>query len=259
MGVDMKVVILCGGKGSRLREETEFKPKPMITIGEKPILWHIMKMYSTYGFNDFILCLGYKQHIIREYFLNYEYMNNDFTLSLNSRKKIVCHNNHNEDWNVKLVDTGLATKKGARIKKVEPYIKEDKFMLAYGDGLGNIKINKLIDYHLEQRKIATFTGVHPISRFATVVTDEKGEIAEWSEKKTLEGYINAGYFVLEREIFDYLNGDCELEEEPMEQIAHKKQLAMYKHDDFWHCMDTYRDYVFLQGLWEKGNALWKVW
>jgi len=255
----MKVVILCGGLGTRLREETEYKPKPMVEIGGRPILWHIMKIYSTYCFNDFILCLGYKQHIIREYFLNYEYMNNDFTINLGSREKIVYHSTHNENWNVTLVDTGLETKKGTRVKKIEPYIKEDRFMLTYGDGVGNINIRELINYHLKQGKIATFTGVHPISRFATVETDESGEITAWSEKKTLEGYINAGFFVLERKIFDYLDDDCELEERPMERLAKEKQIAMYKYDGFWHCMDTYRDYMFLQSLWERGEAPWKIW
>lgn len=254
-----KVVILCGGLGTRLREETEYKPKPMVEIGGKPILWHIMKIYSTYSFNDFILCLGYKQHVIREYFLDYEYMNNDLTINLSSREKIVYHSAYNENWNVTLVDTGLETKKGTRIKKVEPYIKEDRFMLTYGDGVGNINIRELVNYHLKQGKIATFTGVHPISRFATINLDKKGEVASWKEKRKIEEYINAGFFVLEREIFDYLNEDCELEEEPMEELAKERRIAMYKHEGFWHCMDTYRDYMFLQKLWEKGGTPWKIW
>ena len=249
----MKVIILCGGKGTRLREETEYKPKPMVEIIGNPILWHIMKIYYTYGFNDFILCLGYKQHIIREYFLNYEYMKNDFTINLSSREKVAYHSTHKEDWNVTLVDTGLETKKGTRIKKIEPYIKEDRFMLTYGDGVGNINIKELINYHLKQGKIATFTGVHPISRFATINLDKKGEVTSWKEKMKIEEYINAGFFVLEKKIFDYLNEDCELEEEPMEELAKDRQIAMYKHEGFWHCMDTYRDYIFLQSLWKEGS------
>jgi glucose-1-phosphate cytidylyltransferase len=255
----MKVVILCGGMGTRLREETEYRPKPMVEIGDKPILWHIMKIYSSFGFNNFIICLGYKQHIIREYFINYEYMNNDFTINLSSYKKIISHNAHNENWNVTLVNTGLETKKGTRIKKIEPYIKDDRFMLTYGDGVGDVDVRKLLGYHLEHKKIATFTGVHPISRFATVEMNEKGEIIGWSEKKHLEKHINAGFFVFEKKIFDYLNDDCELEEEPMAQLAKENQIAMYKHDGFWHCMDTYRDYLFLTNLWEKGKPPWKIW
>jgi len=255
----MKVVIFCGGKGTRLREETEYKPKPMVSIGEEPILWHIMKTYSEFGFKDFILCLGYKQEVIRDYFLNYEYMNNDFTVNLHSQKKIASHSKHKEDWNVTLVDTGLETKKGTRLKMVEQYIKDDSFMLTYGDGVGNVDIGKLVDCHKQSKKIATFTGVHPISRFAVVEHDKKGEIVGWSEKKVLEGYINAGFFVLNKEIFNYLNDDCELEEEPMKQLAEERQVTMYKHEGFWQCMDTYRDNLFLRGMWEKGNAPWKIW
>lgn len=255
----MKVVILCGGLGTRLREETEYKPKPMVQIGGKPILWHIMKIYFSCGFNDFILCLGYKQHLIKEYFINYEYMNNDFTISLNSKKKILCHSTHKENWNVTLVDTGLETKKGTRIKMIESHIKEDRFMLTYGDGVGNINIKGLIDYHLRKNKIVTFTGARSISRFATVETDRDNEIIDWSEKKTLEKLINAGFFVMERKIFNYLNDDCELEEEPMKQLAKQRQVALYKHEGFWHCMDTYRDRMFLQNLWKKEQAPWKTW
>ena len=255
----MKIVILCGGKGMRFREETEYKPKPMVGIGGLPIVWHIMKTYSTFGFNDFILCLGYKQNVIKEYFLNYEHMNNDFTINLRSHKTVTPHNIHNENWNVTLINTGLDTPKGTRIKMIEPYIKEERFMLTYGDGLGDINVKGLIDYHVQQEKMVTFTGVHPISRFATIETDKNDEITAWSEKKTLEGYINAGFFVLERKIFDYINEDCEFEEGPMEELAREKQIAMYKHEGFWHCMDTYRDYVFLEKLWAEGKAPWKLW
>ena len=255
----MKVVILCGGKGTRLREETEYKPKPMVEIGGEPILWHIMKTYSKYGFNDFVLCLGYKQEIIREYFINYQYRNNDFTVNLNSREKLVAHNSHDEDWNVTLVNTGLETKKGTRLKMIEPYIKEDRFMLTYGDGISDVNVKSLLEHHMKQGKVSTFTGVHPISRFATVETDASGEIVNWDEKKMLENYINAGFFVLERKIFDYLNDDCELEEEPLKKLAREKQVSMYKHEGFWQCMDTYRDYLYLQNLWEEGKAPWKSW
>lgn len=255
----MKVVILCGGKGTRIREESGHRPKSMIEIGGKPILWHIMKMYSHFGFNEFVLCLGYRQESIKEYFLNYELMQNDFTVELASREKIVHHKRHGENWRVTLVDTGLETKKGGRLKRVAPYLDGSRFMLTYGDGVGNIDIPKLIAFHEKSSKLATFTGVHPISRFATVETDENMEICNWEEKKTLEGYMNAGYFVLEKRVLDYIQDDCELEEEPMKQLAKERQVAMYRHENFWHCMDTYRDYMLLNGLWEKGEAAWKIW
>lgn len=255
----MKVVILCGGKGTRLREETEYRPKPMVEIGNRPIIWHIMKIYSHYGFNDFVLCMGYKHHVIREYFMNYRYMNSDVTVSLSSEGKIVCHNCHEEDWNVTLAYTGQDTKKGLRIKMVAPYLDGDRFMLTYGDGVSNVNIRELIAHHDRQGTLATFTGVHPVSRFATVEHDESGKIIDWAEKKQLEGYINAGFFVLEKSILDYIEGDEELEEEPMKRLAQEGKLSIYKHNGFWQCMDTYRDYTLLTDLWEGGKAPWKVW
>lgn len=255
----MKVVILCGGKGTRLREETEYKPKPMVEIGDRPILWHIMKLYSHYGFKDFILCMGYKHQAIREYFLNYHYMNSDVTVSLGSDHRIICHNSHDEDWSVTLAYTGLETKKGGRIKSVAPYIDGERFMVTYGDGLSNVNIKELIEYHTKEGVLATFTGVHPISRFATVERDVSGKIIDWNEKKQLEGYMNAGFFVLENAVLDYIKGDMELEEEPMKCLAREGNVAMYRHDGFWQCMDTYRDYLLLTELWENGKAPWKVW
>ena len=255
----MEVIILCGGKGTRLREETEFKPKPMVEIGGRPIIWHIMKLYSYYGFKDFILCCGYKQQVIKEYFLNYRFMNSDVTIGLGRGGKTTFQNSHDEDWTVTLADTGLETKKGARIRKVEQYITGDRFMVTYGDGVSNVNIHQLIRYHESQATLATFTGVHPISRFATVDRDSKGKIVDWNEKKKLEGYMNAGFFVLERAVLDYIQGDVELEEEPMKQLAREGNLAMYQHDGFWQCMDTYRDYLFLEGLWKNEDAPWKLW
>lgn len=255
----MKVVILCGGKGTRLREETEYKPKPMVEIGGRPILWHIMKLYSNYGFKDFILCMGYKHQVIRDYFLDYCFMNTDVTLSLASDQRIMYHNYHSEDWNVTLAYTGLETKKGGRIKMVEKYLDGKRFMVTYGDGVSNVNIKKLIAYHEREGALATFTGVHPISRFATVERDEAGKICDWNEKKPLEGYMNAGFFVLEKDVLDYIEGDVELEENPMKRLAQEGSLAMYKHEGFWQCMDTYRDYLLLKELWERGKAPWKVW
>ena len=255
----MKVVILCGGKGTRLREETEHKPKPMVEIGNRPILWHIMKLYSYYGYNDFVLCLGYKHQVIRDYFLNYRYMNTDFTVSLGSEERIICHNSHEEDWNVTLAYTGEETKKGKRIKMVAPYLNGERFMMTYGDGISNVNIKQLIAYHEKEGSLATFTGVHPISRFATIEHDTEGRIVDWNEKKQLEGHMSAGFFVLENEILNYIEGDVEFEEEPMKRLAQKNKVAMYKHKGFWQCMDTYRDYALLAELWESGKAQWQVW
>lgn len=255
----MKVVILCGGKGTRLREETEYRPKPMIEIGGRPIIWHIMKSYSHYGFKDFVLCLGYKPHVIREYFLNYRLMNSDITVSLASENKLTCHNSHDEDWNVTLAYTGLETKKGGRLKKIAPYLEGERFMVTYGDGVSNVNISKLIECHEKKGSLATFTGVHPISRFATVKMDDKEEIIDWDEKQKLEGYINAGFFVLENEVLNYIDGDVEFEEEPLKRLAREGKLGMYRHNEYWQCMDTYRDFTLLSGLWDQGKAPWKVW
>jgi len=191
--------------------------------------------------------------------LNYRYMNSDVTLSLGSNDNILCHNNHEEDWTVTLVYTGEETRKGGRIKKIAHYLDKDRFMVTYGDGLSDVNIKKLLEYHIKEGKSATFTGVHPISRFATVEQDEKGRVRDWNEKKPLEGYINAGFFVLEHTVLDYIEGDVELEEEPMKRLAREGKLGMYKHNRFWQCMDTYRDYLLLEELWEKGSPPWKVW
>jgi len=255
----MKVVILCGGKGTRLREETEYKPKPMVEIGDRPILWHIMKLYSHYGFKDFILCMGYKHQVIREYFLNYRYMNSDVTVSLDSDCRLFCHNSHDEDWNVTLAYTGLETRKGGRIRIIEPYLDGERFMVTYGDGVSDVNIQELIAYHEKEGALATFTGVHPISRFATVERDGDGKIIDWDEKKQLEGYMNAGFFVFEKAVLGYIDGDVEIEEQPLKRLAQEGNLAMYKHDGFWQCMDTYRDYLLLTELWKSGKAPWKVW
>lgn len=255
----MKVVILCGGKGTRLRDETEYKPKPMVEIGDRPILWHIMKCYSHYGFNDFILCMGYRHQSIRDYFLNYRHMNSDVTVSLGSGDISIPYEVHDENWNVTLAYTGPETKKGARIKLVNRYLDNQRFMLTYGDGVSDVDIGKLISNHEQSGALATFTGVQAISRFATVEQDTSGKIVQWSEKKPLEDYINGGFFVMEPEVLDYISGDVELEEEPMRLIAEDGKLSMYKHHGFWQCMDTYRDYLYLNDLWNTGEAPWKVW
>jgi len=260
----MKVVILCGGKGTRLSEETEYRPKPLVPIGDMPILWHIMKTYSHYGFKDFILCLGYKGEMIKDYFLKFEELVNDFTLSLRSKKERIIHHNNArlEDWNITFINTGLNAQTGSRLAKIKDYIGSDeRFFLTYGDGVAEIDLSKLLEFHRSHGKIGTITGVRPPSRFGEIVAEDE-EIIEFNEKPLVsKGYINGGYFVFNKEIFNYLSTDdnCVFEREPLEKLVNKGELKLYPHNGFWHCMDTYRDYVLLNEYWNKGDAPWKVW
>ena len=258
----MKVVILCGGFGTRLREETEYRPKPMVEVGGQPILWHIMKIYSTYGFNDFILCLGYKKNMIKEYFLNYEDMNNDITVTLGKNKSIDVHSRHDENgWKVTLADTGQDAQTGARIKKVQKYVGDDSFMLTYGDGVANLNITELVKFHKSHRKTGTITGVHPSSRFGDLVIKDN-QVMRFHEKPQVnEGLVSGGFFVFENEFFDYLRSDddCFLEKEPLENLTAEGNLMIYKHDSFWQCVDTYRELELLNKLWKSGNPPWKMW
>jgi len=258
----MKVVILCGGLGARLREETEFRPKPMVEIGGKPILWHIMKIYAHYGFKDFILCLGYKGEMIKEYFYNYEVLNNDFTIELGNQKNIEVHRNHGEKgWRITLADTGDKALKGARLKRVEKYIDGNQFMVTYGDGVAEIDINDLLKFHQSHGKLATLTGVRPLSRFGELTVEGK-QVKQFSEKsQSGGGLINGGFFVFNREIFDYLEAkdECDLEYGALEEIASRGQLMIYEHDKFWYCMDNIRDMDYLNKLCIQGKAPWKVW
>ncbi len=259
----MNVVILCGGKGTRLREETEFRPKPMVQIGNRPLLWHIMKIYSNYGFKDFIICLGYKGDMIKEYFLNYEMMNNDFTIQLGNRDKIQIHDYHNEtDWQVTLTDTGSESQTGARVKKIEKYIDGDSFMLTYGDGVGNINIKDLVNFHNSHEKIGTMTGVHPSSRFGEL-SIENHQILKFNEKpRAKSNLINGGFFVFDTAFFDYLTKDdmCILEKEPLEKMVADGELMLYPHSGFWQCVDTYRELEIMNNLWDNEiNPPWKVW
>lgn len=257
-----KVVILAGGMGMRLREETEYKPKPMVLIGPHPILWHIMKIYMHHGFNDFVICLGYKGEMIKEYFLNYEAFNNDITLEYGNLSRIIPHRSSNHDnFKVTLVDTGLDTMTGGRIKKIEKYIDTENFMLTYGDGVSNVNIKELYKFHNDSGTVATLTGVHPESRFGELLI--KGDkVSAFSEKPQIkEGFISGGFFVFSKKIFKYLNKDkdCFLEREPMKQLTRDNQLGIYRHEGFWQCMDTYRDTKALNDLWEQNKAPWKVW
>ena len=259
----VKVVILCGGIGTRLKEETEFRPKPLVKIGGKPILWHIMKIYSHFGFNDFILCLGYKGELIKEYFVNNEWMNSDFTLNLRNKNIKLCDPNKSPDWNITFVDTGLEAETGTRIKKIEKYINEDFFLATYGDGVGNIDISKLIETHKKNKKIATLTGLRPTSKYGIlkIDKDDKELIINFEEKPIMEEWISGGFFVFDRGLFDYLTDDinCKLEREPFEKLASRKQFAVYRHYGFWACMDTFKEAEWLKKIWNSGKAPWKIW
>ena len=257
----MKVVIFCGGLGTRLREETEFRPKPMVPIGERPILWHIMKTYAHYGHKEFILCLGYKGEVIKEYFRNYHWNTSDVTLCLGPRPRIQYHNRHGEeDWSVTLVDTGLATQTGGRLKRALPFIKDDTFLLTYGDGLTDHDLNQSIAFHKRQKKILTITAVQPAGRFGDLEINGT-TVAAFKEKAEKQAsFINGGFFVVNRKIGRYLTDDaCVFEQQPLNRLAAEGQIAAFIHPGFWQCMDTYREQQLLAHLWNSGNAPWKVW
>jgi glucose-1-phosphate cytidylyltransferase len=253
----MKVIIMCGGKGTRLREETSVKPKPMVEIGGRPVLWHIMSIYARFGFKDFILPLGYKGEVIKQYFHDYNIRNTDFTVDLKSGN-ITTYPNPIEDWRVTLCDTGQETQKGGRLKRVAKHIDTDRFMVTYGDGVADIDLNKLIEFHKQSGSMGTFTGVRMPSRFGTVRTDASGKILSWEEKPVLDEFINCGFFVFKREFLDYLTEDeaCDLEKEPMQRLAAEGQLSMYPHPGQWQCMDTLRDSIKLNEMWDAGKAFW---
>ena len=257
----MKVVILAGGLGTRISEESYLKPKPMIEIGEQPILWHIMKYYSHFGFHDFVICCGYKGHVIKEYFADYYLHRSDVTFDFSAENRMTVHQNVAEPWRVTLVDTGLNTQTGARVKRVEKYIGDEPFMLTYGDGVGDVDLNALLEQHRVSGKTVTLTGVQPGGRFG--VLDLKGQTVTGFREKAREdgGWINGGFMVMEPGIFDRLSTDegCILERGPMEALAQEGKLGIYKHYGFWQCMDTQRDKIWLEERWRTGNAPWKVW
>ena len=257
----MKVVILAGGLGTRISEESHLKPKPMITIGDQPILWHIMKYYSSFGFHDFIICCGYKGHVIKEYFADYYLYRSDVTFDFSAENRMTVHENVAEPWRVTLVDTGLNTQTGGRIKRVQKYIGGGPFMLTYGDGVGNVDLNALLGQHRASGKTATLTGIQPGGRFG--VLDLEGQTVTGFREKAKEdgGWINGGFMVMEQGVFDYLNTEegCVLERQPMEALAREGKLGIYKHSGFWQCMDTQRDRGMLEGLWGNARAPWKVW
>jgi glucose-1-phosphate cytidylyltransferase len=256
----MKVVILAGGFGTRLSEETHLRPKPMVDIGDKPILWHIMKIYSSYGFNDFVICLGYKGYMIKEYFANYFMHQSDITIDL-TNNSLETHHSQAEPWKLTLVDTGKESMTGGRIKRIQKYIGNEPFLLTYGDGVGNVDIAELVKCHEENKKLVTVTAVQPSGRFGALNLNESNQVNSFMEKPKGDGsWINGGFFVCEPEVFNYLHSDTEIwEREPMEQIAKEGQLQAYKHVGFWKPMDTLRDKQDLEQAWESRNAPWKTW
>lgn len=257
----MKVVILAGGFGTRISEESHLKPKPMIDIDTMPILWHIMKSYSHYGYNDFIICCGYKGYVIKEYFSNYFLHQSDITFDFANENEMIVHNNVSEPWKVTLVDTGLNTMTGGRLRRVKKYVGDETFMLTYGDGLCDINIKNLEEFHRNHGKAATITAVQPGGRFGVLEIDDKNVVTEFKEKDKADGgWINGGYMVLDSDIFEYIdNDDTILERYPLESLAKKDQLVAYKYDGFWQCMDTLRDKLYLEELLIKNQAPWKVW
>jgi glucose-1-phosphate cytidylyltransferase len=263
-GLKIPVAILCGGKGTRLKEETEFRPKPMVMMGDRPMIWHVMKIYAHYGFRDFMLCLGYKGEMIREYFFNYDLNHSDVLLSLGNKQVTKLDNRHDEeDWRIWMVDTGQETMTGGRLKRLTSYLDQtgsDIFLGTYGDGVCDVDIGRLLDFHYSHGKLATVTAVRPPSRFGELAIKDS-IVSHFQEKpQTSEGWINGGFFVLNRKVLDLIQGDDTVfEDEPLKMLAAQQELAVYQHDGFWQCMDTYRELELLTKLYNSGQAKWKVW
>jgi len=259
----MKVVILAGGYGTRIRDVADDIPKPMIPIGPYPILWHIMKSYAHFGHKEFVVCLGYKGQVIKDFFLNYEAYTRDLTISFGSGGGVAYHNSHDEsDWKVTLADTGTRSMTGARISRIREYVQGEDFMLTYGDGVSDVDIERLLAFHRAHGRILTVTGVRPPGRFGELMADSQGLVTEFNEKpQATGGWISGGFFVCRRELFDYLDerDDLVFEQEPMRALVRDRQLAVYEHDRFWQCMDTYRDWQLLNNLLEKKQAPWMIW
>ena len=257
----MKAVLLAGGFGTRISEESKLKPKPMIEIGGMPILWHIMKTYSKFGVNEFVICAGYKQHVIKEWFADYFLHTSDITFDFTQDDKIIVHNKRAEQWKVTVVDTGLNTMTGGRLKRVRNYLGDEPFFMTYGDGVADVDINKLLEFHKSHGRLATMTAIKPNSRFGVLDLTENNEVTAFREKSSVDsGWINAGFMVLTPKVLDYVADDSIMfEREPMEKLAEEGQLMCYKHDGFWQCMDTLRDKEKLEDLWNENKAPWKVW
>lgn len=257
----MKVVILAGGLGTRISEESHLKPKPMIEVGDAPILWHIMKYYSSYGFNEFIICCGYKGYVIKEYFADYYLHRSDITFDFSDNNKMIVHNNVAEPWKVTVIDTGLNTMTGGRLKRIQKYVGNETCMMTYGDGVSDVDLDALLKFHREHGKAATLTAIQPGGRFGVLDIDDSQTVRQFSEKaKEDGGWINAGFMVLEPKVFSYIEGDNTIfETEPLEKLAKQGELVAYRHEGFWKCMDTMRDKAVLDQLWNSGQAPWKIW
>ena len=255
----LKVVILAGGFGTRIGEETQFVPKPMIEIGGKPILWHIMKCYSHWGHNEFIICAGYKQHVIKDFFSNYVLYNSDVTFDFRGEGSIKIHKNYADPWKVTIINTGYETLTGGRIKKIQPYVGDETFLLTYGDGVSDVNVNDVIKFHEAHGKICTITAIQPEGRFGAITLDGDNVLSFREKSKADVPFINGGYMVMRPEIFDYIEGDYMLEQEPFDKIIQAGQMRAYKYNGFWQCMDTVRDKRRLELLWQTKSAPWKLW
>jgi glucose-1-phosphate cytidylyltransferase len=259
MSESLPAVILAGGLGTRIREETEFKPKPMVEIGGRPVLWHIMKHLSSYGINRFVICVGYKGDIIRDYFLNYRARNKDFTVSLGAHDELEFHSDHEEsNWSVTVAETGALTNTGGRVHKIQMYLPGEKFLCTYGDGLADINIKSLCEFQSEKDAIATVTAVRPLSRFGIMDLSSEDRVVSFKEKPQAEGWINGGFFIFKPEIFSYLSENVVLENEPLQKLAAQSQLVAFKHEGFWQPMDTFRESKLLNELWDSGQAPWRL-
>lgn len=257
----MKAVLLAGGLGTRMREETEFRPKPMVEVGGRPVLWHVMKILSQQGLNEFVVCAGYKSEMIKYYFANYRSVNQDFTVTLGDHQSIEYHGEHGEAaWRVTVADTGASTMTGGRIKRVQRYVGNERFLATYGDGIADIDLRALVEFHESHGRLATVTAVQPLSRFGVLELGRDGEVTQFKEKPQVDGWINIGFFIFEPEVFDYLEGDeTVLEEDPLHRLAVEGQIAAYPHPGFWQAMDTYRETQLLNELWASGKAPWRTW
>jgi len=257
-----QVVILCGGEGTRLREETEFKPKALVDIGGRPILWHLMRIYSHYGFRRFVLCLGYKGEMIKDYFLNYRWRDRDFRIRLKTgEREPIGTDGDVEDWEIVFAETGPRTQTGGRLRRIRPYVDQDTFLFNYCDGLSDLDLDALVRFHHDKGKVATLTGFHPRSRYGVVRADENEIVYHWQEKPMMVDMTSGGFFVMNRRIFEYLDDSdgCTLELEPLDRLAGERELALFPHDGFWYSMDTYKEALALNKMWSEGDAPWRIW
>jgi glucose-1-phosphate cytidylyltransferase len=256
----VKAVLLAGGLGTRLREETEYRPKPMVEVGGRPIIWHIMKGFAHHGISDFVVCTGYRSEVIKDFFLNYEGRTHDFTVRLGQPAEVTYHSTHDESgWQVTVADTGQATMTGGRVNRIQAHIGDERFMVTYGDGLADVDIPALLDFHESHGRLATVTTIRPLSRFGVMDMTEEGAVEQFREKPLTDGYVNGGFFVFEPGVFDYLDDECVLEQAPLEALAKDGQLMAFRHEGFWQPMDTYREFTMLNEMWDRDEAPWKVW